>query len=83
MKQAAITIKYDEEKLNAVRQYMQKKDTDLEVELSEVLGRLYEKYVPQAVREYIESRENVPPVILKVNRSSTKNSADKQTESDE
>lgn len=83
MKQAAITIKYDEEKLNAVRQYMQKKDADLEAELSEVLGKLYEKYVPQAVREYIESRENVPPVIQKANRSSTKNSADKQTASDE
>lgn len=83
MKQASITIKYDEEKLNAVRQYMQKKDADLEAELSEVLGKLYEKYVPQAVREYIESRENVPPAIQKANRSSTKNSADKQTESDE
>lgn len=83
MKQASITIKYDEEKLNAVRQYMQKKDADLEAELSEVLGKLYEKYVPQAVREYIESRENVPPAIQKANRPSAKNSADKQTASDE
>lgn len=57
MKQAVVTIKYDEEKLNAVRQYMGKKDADFEAELNDVLGKLYEKYVPQAVREYIESRQ--------------------------
>ena len=51
MKQAVVTIKYDEEKLNAVKQYMGKKDADFEAELNEVLGKLYEKYVPQAVRE--------------------------------
>ncbi len=83
MKQAAITIKYDEEKLNAIKQYMGKKDADLEAELNEVLGKLYEKYVPQAVREYIESRENVPPAIQKANRSSAKNSANTQTALDD
>ena len=41
MKQAVVTIKYDEEKLNAVKQYMGKKDA----ELKEVLGKMYEKYV--------------------------------------
>ena len=30
MKQAVVTIKYDEEKLNAIRQYMGKKDDDFE-----------------------------------------------------
>lgn len=83
MKQAAITIKYDEEKLNAIKQYMGKKDADLEAELNEVLGKLYEKYVPQAVREYIESRENVPPAIQKANRTSVKNSASTQTALDD
>lgn len=51
MKQAVVTIKYDEEKLNAVKQYMGKKDADFDAELKEVLGKMYEKYVPQAVRE--------------------------------
>ncbi len=73
MKQAVVTIKYDEEKLNAIKQYMAKKDAELEDELNEVLGKLYEKYVPQAVREYIESRGDVPPVIRKANRNSGKN----------
>ena len=75
MKQAVVTIKYDEEKLNAVKQYMGKKDADFDAELKEVLGKMYEKYVPQAVREYIESRGDVPPAIKKANRQQGKNSA--------
>ena len=55
MKQAVVTIKYEEEKLNAIKQYMGKKDADFESEMNEVLGKMYEKYVPQAVREYIDS----------------------------
>ena len=39
MKQAVVTIKYDEEKLNAVKQYMGKKDADFDAELKEVLGK--------------------------------------------
>jgi len=65
MKQAIITIKYEEEKLGALKQYMGKKDADLDAELNDVLGRLYEKYVPQAVREYIESRGEVPASVKK------------------
>lgn len=73
MKLANITIKYDEEKLNATKQYMEKKDADIDAELSEVMGKLYEKYVPPAVREYIESRGDVPPTIKKAARPATKN----------
>lgn len=39
MKQAVVTIKYEEEKLNAIKQYMGKKDADFESELNEVLGK--------------------------------------------
>lgn len=73
MKQAVVTIKYDEEKLNAIKQYMGKKDADFESELNEVLGKMYEKYVPQAVREYIDSRGDVPVVIKKSNKSPVRN----------
>ena len=51
-----------------------KKDADFDAELKEVLGKMYEKYVPQAVREYIESRGDVPPAIKKANRQQGKNS---------
>ena len=43
MKQAVVTIKYEEEKLNAIKQYMGKKDADFESELNEVLGKMYER----------------------------------------
>ena len=72
MKQAVVTIKYDEEKLNAVKQYMGKKDADFESELNEVLGKMYEKYVPQAVREYIDSRGDVPAAIKKSNKNTAR-----------
>ena len=73
MKQTTVTIKYDEEKLNAIRQYMAKKDADLEAELTDVLLKLYEKYVPQAVREYIDSRGDVPAAIKKSNKNMPQN----------
>ena len=57
MKKATIQLKYDEEKLTALEKYMKKKEADLETELQQTLQKLYEKYVPPAVREYIESRE--------------------------
>lgn len=75
MKQAVVTIKYDEEKLNAIKQYMGRKNADFEAELNEVLGKMYEKYVPQAVREYIESRGDVPPAIRKANKAAARGSA--------
>ena len=79
MKQAVVTIKYDEEKLNAIKQYMEKKDADFETELNDVLGKLYEKYVPQAVREYIESRGDVPPAIRKANKPATRGGSNSGT----
>lgn len=36
--------------------------------MNEVLGKMYEKYVPQAVREYIDSRGDVPAAIKKSNK---------------
>lgn len=60
MKQATLQIKFNEEKLNAIKQYMDKKDTKLQNELEEVIQKLYEKYVPMPVREYIDSRLQEP-----------------------
>jgi len=54
MKKANFTITFDEEKLEAVKRFMLKKGTDLETELTAQLVKLYEKYVPASVREYID-----------------------------
>ena len=53
---------------------MEKKDAHLHRKLKEVIGKKYEKYVPQQEREYIESRGDVPSAIKKANRQQGKNS---------
>lgn len=40
--------------------------------MNEVLGKMYEKYVPQAVREYIDSRGDVPAAIKKSNKNTAR-----------
>lgn len=54
MKQDTVSVAVDAGKLRAIKRYMVKKDADLEQELSAQLQRLYEKYVPGNVREYID-----------------------------
>lgn len=60
--------------MNAIKQYMGKKEADFESELNEVLGKMYEKYVPQAVREYIDSRGDVSAAIKKSSKNTARNS---------
>ena len=57
MKKDTIAISIDAEKLSAIKKYMEKKEADLQKEMAEQLQRLYEKYVPANVREYIDERE--------------------------
>ena len=54
MKKESISVQLEAEKLRAIRKYMEKKDADIEGELADALLKLYEKYVPAAVREYID-----------------------------
>lgn len=46
MKKDIVRISVDAEKLRAVKQYMEKKESKLEDELTEQVQKLYEKYVP-------------------------------------
>jgi hypothetical protein len=61
MKKATITVSYDAEKLGAIKQYMGKKELNVEQDLQDYLEKAYEKHVPAPVREYIESREPSEP----------------------
>jgi len=58
MKKEIVTIQMDAEKLRAVKRYMEKKDASLEKELGDSLQKLYERYVPATVREYIDESAN-------------------------
>lgn len=57
MKQDIVTFSFDAEKLKAIKIYMHRKGVALEPELAEQLKKLYERYVPINVREYIEEAE--------------------------
>ena len=57
MKKAVVRISLDEERLRAVETYMEKKEKILEDELVEQLEKLYERYVPANVREYIDEKQ--------------------------
>ena len=58
MKKETVQINFDAQKLNAIKQYMGKKEADLHAELEDVVQKLYEKHVPAPVREYIESLDS-------------------------
>ena len=58
MKKDTIVISLEAEKLRAIKKYMEKKEADLQAEMAEQLQKLYEKYVPANVREYIDERED-------------------------
>lgn len=56
MKNTNLTVSFDTEKLDALTYHMDKKDANLQTELQDTVQKLYEKYVPQTTREYIDDR---------------------------
>lgn len=71
MKKATISISYDEEKLSALRLYLEQKNQILENELIAAADTLYAKSVPANVREFIDLRAGcVKPVEKKKNPKS-------------
>lgn len=79
MKKENVSVQMESEKLRATRKYMEKKEASLEQELADALQKLYEKYVPAPVREYIDeadvdskskAKPNKPRVADQQNRES-------------
>ena len=54
MKKTSVSIMYEDEKLNAVKMYMEQRDLDFKEELEKSVDSLYAKYVPANVREFID-----------------------------
>ena len=69
IKQVNLTITFDEEKLSALKRYMGKKELDLEHEMTDALVKLYEKYVPAPVREYIDENDAPTSAPVKPKRT--------------
>lgn len=56
MRTTTLTVSFNTEKLDALKFHMEKRDADLQAELNDTVQKLYEKYVPQATREYIDDK---------------------------
>ena len=56
MKNTTVTLTFNTERLDALIYHMGKKDSELNEELSDYLQKMYEKYVPQATREYLDDK---------------------------
>lgn len=61
MKKTTITLSYDEEKLNALKLYLEQKNAQVEDELTSALDTLYQKNVPSGVREFIDMCAGTAP----------------------
>ena len=58
MKKISVSIMYEDEKLNAVKMYMEQRDLDFKEELEKSVDALYAKYVPANVREFIDMKDS-------------------------
>lgn len=56
MKTTTLTVSFNTEKLDALTYHMGKKQADLPAKLNDTIQKLYEKYVPQATREYLDDK---------------------------
>lgn len=74
MEKTEIKISIDNERLEALTYFLQKKETSsLQKELGKILEELYEKTVPPDVRDYIDGRlkKAVPPKVKATPKSGT------------
>ena len=75
MKKENITISMEADKLRATKRYMEKKDANVEQELVDAMQKLYEKYVPAPVREYIDEGGEDTTAPAKKQKEKSKSSA--------
>ena len=56
MKKATVTVSYDEDKLDALKRYSERKGIDVEDELVKSIDTLYARNVPSAVKEFLDMK---------------------------
>ncbi len=61
MKKINLTISYEEEKVKALRWYLEQKGSRLEDELAKAVDTLFQKNVPANVRSYICKDDDTSP----------------------
>ena len=68
MRKASVSISYDEDKLSALKLYLEQRGTQLETELTNALDALYAKTVPAGVRAFIGMRSGMEESVPKTRR---------------
>ena len=58
MKKVSVTVQYDEEKLNTVKIFLEKKGLNLSDEIVKFIDGLYNKNVPSQVRAFFELKRS-------------------------
>ena len=66
MKKATVTIAFDDEKLGALEFSLRKEHSSVQEHLEDALNALYEKTVPEPLREYLDSK--AAPAAVKPKR---------------
>ena len=61
MQKMEITLSFDSEKLDALEFYLKKENVTVQKRMNEALTELYERTVPEAVREYLDRKTSPPP----------------------
>lgn len=56
MKKVTISIQYEDEKLSALKFFAGQKGVDIDKEIPALMEKLYTKYVPQKVRDYLAEK---------------------------
>lgn len=66
MKKTNITLTFDDDKLDALEFSLRKEHSSVQSRLDDALKQLYEQAVPEAVREYLDSK--AAPAAVKPKR---------------
>lgn len=61
MKKVNITLAFDEDKLDALEFSLKKENSSVQSRMEDALQQLYEKTVPEPVREYVDSKTAPAP----------------------
>jgi hypothetical protein len=63
---AVLQVSFPKEKLEALKFYMDEKDTTVEKELQGHVKNIYEKYVPVATRRYLDRNDSIEGIQAEV-----------------
>lgn len=71
MKKTTVSVSFDDEKLSALKMYLEQRGQTVDGELEKALDNLYAKIVPAGVREFLDLRSGVVPTPPKAKKLKT------------